>query len=301
MANSEADGELKQRVRLLLSWREQAIRQQASPDEADALLDRFRELGKQRMQFLGTALQAALRKQAELVQGSGSEDISARRANQLRQRLNVEVSQHRAQITLYNRLLSAKTPEDLGGFIDLPLEQYRRALDKPKRPLLPQYTPRDKRQMVVLAAIAVLAVIAVLFWNRSQAEVQFGAMAPRFPSGKIHLRCINNTPKDIFLHAPWLNTFEQERPHGDYGVEVLVRTKGNSEYRLIPSEDFWTYNGLSTRAIEPVRVVPGLSSEVELNLKPLFDQVPTADAIRLVCTQGNGHSVYVFNAPSPKP
>ncbi len=300
MANPESDGELKHQARLLLSWREQALRNKASTDEVDTLLERFRAQGKQRMQFLGAALQAALRKQAELVKGSDSGEVSARKANQLLQRLNDEVGRHRAQITLYNRLLSAKTPEDLGGFIDLPLDQYGGVLVTPKRALLPRYNRRDKRQMAVLAAIAVLAVITVLFWNRSQAEVQFGAMAPHFPNGKIRLRCLNNTPKDIFLHAPWINAAEKERPYEDYGVEVLVRMESKSEYRLVPSEGFWTYNGISTRAIEPVRVAPGLSSEVELNLKSLFEQDPSINTVRLVCTRGDGRSAYAFDAPARK-
>ncbi len=288
-------GELKQHVRLLLSWREQALRNQGAPEEPEALLEQFRRQGQQRLQFLAAALKAALRKQADCLKEVEAGGISERKAQQRLQRLTEEINHHRAQITLYNRLLSAKSPEDLGGFIHLPLDQYPRELARSKKPAFTKLNRRDKRQAAAFLLLALLAVLAVACWSRAHGEVRFGAAAPHFPNGKIHLRCQNNTSSEIFFHAPWGQSAEQQRFRNDYGVEVLARLPGKNEYRLVPSGDAWRYNSLPANTLEPIRVAPGLAIEIELDLRAIFQQVPGADALRLICTQGNGRSVYRFD------
>jgi len=291
----QSGAELKQHVRLLLSWREQALRNQGAPEEPGALLEQFRRQGQQRLQFLASALKAALRKQADCLKEAEAGGISERKAQQRLQRLTEEINHHRAQITLYNRLLSAKSPEDLGGFINLPMDQYSRELTRSKKPAFTKLNRRDKRQAAAFLVLALLAVLAVAYWSRAHGEVRFGAAAPHFPNGKIHLRCQNNTSSEIFFHAPWGQSAEQQRFRADYGVEVLARSPGQNEYRLVPSGDAWLYNSLPANPLEPIRVAPGLSIDGELDLRPIFQQVPGADALRLICTQGNGRSVYRFD------
>lgn len=274
--------ELKQQVRVLLSWREQAERLKKPVTQAENQFLRLREREAPRMREMGATLQMLLRRQKQTTGNVESEHISK------------QIIALQGQIAYQNHLLSKATLEDVGGFLDLPLEKYPKLLKKEKRALWTAWTAREKKQAALIALSLVVAVLGVLSFTLWGGQVSFEAEAPDYPKGQLRLVCHNNTHKAIRLSAPRSASAGNKGTKSSFGVAIFVKEPGKSSFKLVTGPSAWYYNGDPTTQRGPIMVGPGLSAELELDLPKALPAGVEADAFRVSCIRGDGKTVYTF-------
>ena len=82
-----------------------------------------------------------------------------------------------------------------------------------------------------------------------------------------------------------------------YGVEVFAAgAPGARKPQRCRSEMLWTFQGMPTHQIEPVKVRPGTRAEFLLDLKALrtMDGNPVNGAVTLECSTARGRRVFSY-------
>ncbi len=276
--------ELRQQLRVLLSWREQAERLKKPTATAENHFLRLREREAPRMREMGATLQMLLRRQKQTTGKAESEHLAR------------QMAELRSEIAFLNHLLTNPTLDEVGGFLDVPLDRYPKLLKTERKALWTPWNARDRKQVAAVAVLLVVAVLAVLYLTLWRAQVRFEAIAPEFPNGQLRLLCINQTTNSIRISAPRDAVSARQSPRHSYGVSAFVREPGKKDFRLTPVTGAWTYNGTPTTQRDPVLVAPGMSAELQLDLARAFPPGIKADALRIACMRGDGAVVYTFTA-----
>lgn len=293
---------LQRRFRLLLSWREKAHRlerealsaqqgeqpqqqkrlasyYEAHLREANHHLVELRQAEQAGLEQKAAALRAAIARQ-QAFRDSGIADERAAAVAQ-------ELEQIRAQIALYNKMLVAESPNDLGGFIDLPIEEYAvaagyRNIHTPMVVKMPSTT----RRVVIFAVVAsVIGIIGVLYWTLWSREVHFQVIPPH-SEGAVVIRCTNGkaSPVEIALPLPGAQESSQ-----DYYVEVLAKRDGEDEFHALPvPQEAWRVDGAPLPPDQELQVLPGLQADIMLETAQLKAQDEEITALRIICRAASG-------------
>lgn len=127
---------------------------------AEASVAKVRTEIKREIARLGSAEKKVRARQHRLVQKAGRGRVSAKRANELNRKLLERADEFDAAIAEYQALAAARKADDVGGFVDLPLDSYRT-----KTPAVtPAVSPAAR--WVALIAMVLTAVMVFLPWFR---------------------------------------------------------------------------------------------------------------------------------------
>ena len=306
------------RLRLLLSWRKKVL--QAGDDPAKHGFDRrrfgsfddyraaeleninrqlahWRERGRRYIERRALALRTALQAKEDLPARVQTGRLSPENANEENRRIERQIEALRDEIARYNKLLTCESPEEAGGFIDRPLTAYSWQSGAVVGKVARAVVPRSQNHFLLLCALAGLLVIGLIvqqtLWG---GEIHFEAEAIGGKEGGIRLLCHNGALYPIQFFAPWADGLEGEKASRTYGVDVYVVTDEDEGFRRLSSEsDLWHRQGQPNLLQEPARIDPGLIDEFFFDLHELGKRLPGTRAVQLICTRGDGKTVFKFS------
>jgi uncharacterized small protein (DUF1192 family) len=313
---------IEPRLRLLLSWRKKVLqagdhpadhsfdrRRYASFDDFRAAeleginrrLSKLRNRGHRYIERRALALRTALQAREDLPARIQSGRLKPEAANRENRELEGRIAALRDEIARYNQMLSAESPEDLGGYIDRPLPAYAWRTGAIVRNTAQKMIPRTQNHFLVLCALAGLLVMAgIVQHNLWGGEVVFQADVIGGRDGQIRLLCHNGTLSTIQFFAPWTEGLGGEKPRRTYGVDLYVATNDEPELRRFSSEgDLWLRQGKPSIHLEAVRIDPGLIEEFFLDLYELDKRLPGYRAVQLTCSREDGETVFAFSWEAP--
>ncbi len=136
---------------------------------SDAAIDRFRRLAQKRGESLRAELRACRYEQAHLPERVASRELTPAIANDRNRALAARIEDFRTKLRYAEASVLAKTAEELGGFIDLPFDQYAASIAAASAaaalpPPAPTGNPKRWELAVAIIGAAVCAVSLFLPW-----------------------------------------------------------------------------------------------------------------------------------------
>lgn len=235
-----------QRLRLLLSWRERLALQSRRQPAAERLA--LREEKKLRQQARQAVEETGLLLQQALAEPDYAEEPLARL---------------RHDIAQYNVLVKASSSSDLGGFADLPLEDYPRELGLVVIPRI-WGLERDNFITIVFSLIVTVVLCSGVAWYHLwRAEVTFTIDRP--DARHVSIKFQNNSSFATRLLGPWPDG-GKELAHGNYGFTLYCRARDAEEFQDCTNlRDVWTYQRRGLSPTKPLSVESGTSVTVVLD------------------------------------
>jgi hypothetical protein len=274
---------LRERLRLLYSWREQARRlargdksrralrtyYAALAREAEYYIRQTRDDEQAYLEELGRRLRDMLGQTETLVGRQQAGRISEADTLLVKRELDGRVERLRNEIGELNELLRASNSEGLGGFVDLGIEEYAQRLG-----IVPEAKPKpgiNWTRLSVIAAIVAVAVCAITYYATSLglpsglvATINAGAA----PDTKLYVVIRNEGPYAWRLHA--LAQPEEDSASSFAQMLLFVRDAPTEPYRPLPAlADAWQYENRPIEGRPPVSVPPTIQANF------------TVDALRL--------------------
>ena len=284
-------------------------------DRAEAATAAARQAIRDRIEQLAASLQAALARKGPLAREVAEGRLAAEEANRAGRALAAQVADLRATIRELNAAHAAQTSDDVGGFVDVPMDEYSRP-DRPPRgrpartptagaPAASTSTSRtwsDSPWLLVAAVAIGLAISTVVIWPMLPlgGGVAFEAALTADAPHAIAMTCRNQRVAPVALHVPWVDG-RPGAPDGgaiagaQYGLLVQVRETAAAPWRLLPnSEGCWLSAGRDLTYGQPVSIAPGGAFQFSLPLARLRRHVAAPEAVRLALTNGAGRRLAVF-------
>ncbi|MFP4499507.1 MAG: hypothetical protein ACLFTT_00775 [Candidatus Hydrogenedentota bacterium] len=194
----------------------------------------------------------------------------------------------RADAASLNRVASARTAADLGGFEDHAIEHY---------PVFDKTAPGEfsltRANLQLLGATALLLVLAVAVtfaMHKPGAGVQFGAYTLPADEAIVLVGCENGTTSPIRLYVPAASkTAMTGSDMPAYGVEVYVRAPGQERFVLVgQTQAAWYHEGRNFERRQYITVQPLMQTELRLDAAALRDMAGEFERLRLVFTDAAG-------------
>jgi hypothetical protein len=315
-----ADDALKHRLRLILSHKEKARRLRGQTDRSYARGEIAREAYEAQMAVYAehtrtaeAAWKGLRRDQANKLETKAGllRTLLQQRAqlpdapSRKRRRLDARIERIREDIGYYNRLLGVETSEQVGGFLDLPLESYQRTARRGRRQLF--YFSRSDRITLVVGAIAsVAAIIIVYLILRSGGDLEFNLERSDPHDGPVTLHIHNpkSYPVEVIVSGQANQEAIEKR---SIGIDLHGRDPETDEYRLLPAmAGVWVYENTPVEVHGPIIVQPGMSDALTLHPRTLLQKGLPVDSLRITAHEANGNALFerslaIQPAPEPTP
>jgi hypothetical protein len=257
---------------------------------SDFLQERKREEGAA-MTGLGQGLQVQLQMQQDLQRQLSAGQITRQEAEVAHKELQRRINAYRADIDKLNHVLRAQDSATLGGFIDLPLEDYARELQV-ELPSTPRELSPQAVNIRIAIAAGVIGIVAVLAVAWSVLGVPGLKLYLQRDGDVVTVQVYNNLFSDITLFAPWPDGAARQQHSDAYGLELHAQRVGSTRLEELPAQvPAWTKDGVPTLQQEPVVLPPGLDARIELDLKKVVGINPTETALEVHLTDGGGRVV----------
>jgi len=265
---------------------------------------------------LAEQLRQALDEKQRLLAGLAAQRVSQEEAHKTGRRLSLRIEGIRASISELNALHAARTSEDVGGFIDLPLDRYRtsvlkraqRGARKASAPRLRLRPSLSLSNVIALAIVVLGLMVAAAFVFRigpSGDAVRFEMRRSEVASEVVSVRCCNDGNHTITLWAP---TSEDRRRHSSarngpqYGISLYVREGAEGPWRLLPAtEGCWLNQGLPLPGQNTFTIDPGISLDLNLDTRQLIRTGANPQAVKIECVTDSGKVVASFEVASSPP
>lgn len=264
------------RLRLLLSWRErlalQSRRQPAAERRAAREEKALRLQIRQAIEETGIRLQEAL--------------TEPRQPDTTIERLRHDISQ-------YNMLLKATDSSALGGFADLPLDDYARELGLRADGVAGRLERDDFITIISSLIIMVVLCLGIAWYHLWRADLN--AYIDRPSPRQISIRLQNNSSFSVNLIGPWPEGgFKYGR--GDYGLALYCRAVGSDKFQDCTNlREAWTYQRRAFSPSKPVPIEPGTSATAVLDLTQLERAYGSEVAeVRIDCGSTWRHRLFTF-------
>ena len=239
---------------------------------------------------LGALLREALAQQERLVARVQEGTLKAAKANRLNRKVATSIEGYRASLAELNRCLQARSSDELGGFLDMPLSAYVGGVKKKPLQIPVKPTPVQFVLWVGMVAMAVLGSLYYLdyFEEAPPVALEVGQMDPG--TGAIKVMCRNDSQAPILLYVPWHGPIVGENTGGltPYGLALYVREADSRQFRMFPVPvSAWSYQGRTMREGGPIEVAPHLYVNLVLDEQDaLAGMKPEALRISLLNADG---------------
>ena len=289
-------------LRYALSYLEKAhnVAPPSHFERAQVLIAALRQQLRNDLAGLADELRRFLREQSALGERATAGRIRPDKANALNREILAKIARARAAVADLNAALGAESASDLGGFVDLPIEEYAPAIEQlrtgsaireggPSRihesksilsaliedePTIAgiQLKPTPLG-LIVWAACIVAALVATLLYLgflHLGAVIDFHVAAGRSATDPVIITIGNNGNESIDVLVPLpeggVAGNEGEAAGRVYGLRVWTREEGGSEYRLLPaSVNCWMGQEPHLDESRPLTIAPRLSAEIRLD------------------------------------
>ncbi len=196
--------------------------------------------------------------------------------------VDVDVSLLRRNVSAFNDLLRAKRADQLGHFIDLPLDEYPARIRARAEALgiwPSRHAPRQRRRYTIAGidivptrrgfivwliclGAALLASSYYLGVLRPFSELALTA-SPVDVRGNVQVTCRNDRRSAVMLFVPDSPDALPADSSTDYGLAIYAREKNGDAYRLLPPiPNAWTYLGVVLQETTPIALGPSLACEL---------------------------------------
>jgi hypothetical protein len=275
---------------------------------------------KREIAALGEELLTALAEQSALSQRAAAGRIAASKANERNRELIVTIGRLRDAIAERHALLSAKGLAELGGFIDLPIEEYAAMITPPgstktrkgtgilsalieDKPTIAGIQLKPTRLGLIVWAACIVAAMLASSWYlgllHSSGTAMLDVAAGKSSTDPVRITIRNNgrVPMEVYVPLPEGGVWRTEGEAGNrvYGLRAWAREDGGKEYRILPASlDCWVRQ---TRFAEnpPLVVAPGLAAQVLFDPAKLKTPGSAAQSLRIAIVRSNGSVVVQRN------
>jgi len=255
-------------------------------------------------------LQSALRKkhlqQKHLVAQVSQGKIKPQKANELSRDLAAEMVEMQKAIHVSQAIVNAQSADDLGGLIDLPIDEYATRID-------PNYRQRDRdvsmgkisisaRALGQTSALLLTLVLLWMGWSyyTSLGKARFSVEPPQGRSQTLEIACKNKGDKRIKVFAPWpggitMASDREKFPRRSFGIQLYIKEKGKDAYRLLPDSPGCWYQGGNPIAEGASVSIPGNRvRKIRFEPEGLQDLGIEASALRLIVTRHGGRRMLEY-------
>jgi len=281
---AHANDNLKARLRLLHSWREQAMRLAAQARgskgpprayyiaqarQAEHYIQQLRDGERPYLDELGQRLRELLGQSQTLIARREAGRISEQDSMLVNRQLQQKVERLRGEIGALNELLGAANSTELGGFVNLDLEAYGHRLGV-ETPNKPSFWSVSRREMVYsFIAAGLLCGVLILYWTNLPEGYEVKARITPHPTPQLELQIINRQPYIYLFNVTEPQPTEKEGVPAQ--LALFVRESDGSLRLVPPVPRAWTYRGATMDTRGPAQVPPTVQAvfNVELNQLPI--------------------------------
>lgn len=273
------------------------------------IVDRLRGYARAELEPLEKSLKKELRSQRKLGDRVAKGDLKPKKANEANRVLAERIADLEGRLEVVRPIALAETTEELGGFIDCPLEEYERriALQYPEEVAAADERTGFNWNVVGFALIAVSIFWMVYYSYMSSGggitppSVKFSAEMHEEDPGLIRVVCTNVGAREINLYVPWPEGLAsapaaEAFPRFTFGIQLYAVEQGSDSARLVPSsEGSWKYRGSYLSDSRPITVPPGLSANLLLDTRILREQGVDATSVQIVLSRHGAAEVGRFD------
>lgn len=263
---------------------------------AQALVTRVRQEVSQDARAVAKELRTALDSQNALAGQVAAGRLTPEDANARNRAVSARIAELRSRIAACNAALAAQSVESLGGFADLELGAYARALSRAGA--RPWWQPTARGFVVWL--VCLVAGTAAVLWHAgllaSGPSLKLDVSNPDAPGGVVRVVVRNDGAAPVTVVVPWVEP-EPGEPASRYGVAVYVRAKAGEAFRRAPAlPEAWKEHGRPLMEAMPFTLAPRLGLELEFEPR----KVPALDGaaeVRLALCSETGRIVTKRDLP----
>lgn len=294
---------LQRQTRLLLSWREQALRAAAGQDDAaqgvtptDALaqartaqerLDLLRAEAQRHIDALSSRMQRLSDQQSALIERVQNGALSPAKANRQNQRISSRMAALRAEIAACRHVVAADTSEALGGLLAAPLRRYCALSLQPSYLRWSTMDTVDRRTLIGTVLVVFVLVIGIGAYLRKEATLTFEAFLVDRATATVLVRCTNATPGPITFGLG-----DEPGEERQYTVALSVQGDDGSYQPLGGIERAREDDAVRAEEARAVMVAPGLFHDYRLTLRPMLPADAAIRSVRVECTGPGGRVVH---------
>ncbi len=249
-------------------------------------------------------LQSTLRKkhlqQKRLVEEVSRGKVKAQKANEQNRELAAEMVVLQKAIHVSQAIVNAQSADDLGGLIELPIDEYAIRIDpdhaKRKKERSLNRNAIDSKTLVKGAAALLGIVFLWMGWSYydSLGKGRFSAVTTQGRDQAIEISCKNTGDKRIKVYAPWPSAIttapsREKFPRRSFGIQLYVKEKGKDGFRLLPASPGCWYQGRDPMTEgSPVNIPGGRIRRIRFEPDRLNELGIEAAAVRIVITRHGG-------------
>lgn len=268
-------------------------------EKAQDILQELREEEKRNSDAIQRQLNDLIDRQQRLVVAARSGGEEAARANEENRRYLSEIEALKERQDSSASALAAQSSLDLGGRIELELEDFVDRIKADETKKRSSILPRFGFFVGALIALGLLAfALGTLGTSPDFKSVAFEARVVDAAGHLIEITCSNRGVRDITFHVPWPNgiaTAPGAEDDNAFGIEVRVLESRAGEFHVLPdSQGCWQYKGLPLLGSGPVIVRPGISATVTMDVDRLAAMGLKLEAVQLRFSRADGRSFGKF-------
>lgn len=263
---------------------------------AESRLAQLQDRERRKLSSLQHQLRATINDQARLVDRAVAGKITAEKANALNRQYQDEIANLENAIDATESLLNATHSSELGGVIDLPLEEYNTISHVP---ITPVERWRARRWALLFAGAFVTLLLIFLIIRQGPSGRSVNATFASISPTVVGVTVTNTGAHEGVLYVPW--------PEGGadaddaFGLQVYVQESGRDTFSLLPnSDECWKNNGLPILG-SPLTLLPNIPTQVTLDLPRLHQLVDRPQAVKVVLITPSGRVLAEQSFPVPEP
>jgi hypothetical protein len=261
--------------------------------DAEARLARLQDRERRKLGSLEHQLRATINDQARLVDRAVAGKVTPEKANALNRQYQQEIAGLESAIEATESLLNATHSQDLGGFVDLPLEEY---IFAQQHAFTPVERWRARRWAIFFAAVFVTLLLVFLILRQGPTGRNVDAVFTQTEPDIITITVTNTGSQSAELLVP-----VPEGGADGFGLQVLVREQGRDTFSLLPaSDECWKNNGLPILGA-PLTLIPNIPVQVTLDLSRLQLLVNQPDAAEVALVSPRGATIAKDEFPVQQP
>lgn len=250
---------------------------------AETRLAQLQDRERRKLASLEHQLRATINDRARLVDRAVAGKVTAEKANALNRQYQDEIANLENAIDATESLLNATHTSELGGVIDLPLEEYN-AVEH--QPISPVERWRAQRWAIVFAGAFVVLLLVFLVIRQGPTGRSLDAEFASINPSTVGITITNTGAHEGQLFAPWPEGGVDT--DGAFGLQVYVQEFGRDHFSLLPnSDECWRHNGLPILGA-PLTLLPNIPTHVTLDLPRLQQLVDRPQAVNVALVSPSG-------------
>lgn len=261
-------------------------------------VDGMRRDAKQHIPTVESIVQAAQREQRRLIKQAARGGADPRKLNEKNRAVTSRLAEASETLAELQRIVDARSTGELGGGVDLPLDEYPIRLD-----LLPAPPPLRFQRLTPLQSnliagtvmlTLVLGAIGGIYLARAAPDAHFEISVEDVSGGYVEVRCENAGNRPLYLYVPWPGGRSTPLPgvssdSNSWGILLHVRIEGETTFRLLEDADeLWKIRGIFIRTGEPVKIEGAGRARLFLDLQKLRATGLGVESVLIECTKAGG-------------